>query len=85
MRSTAPRPGGVVPLTWARANLGSLIRWTHTTAERTTITERRGASAVLISAQELADLERMAAVRGTGPRASNRPYACRWPRPGRHQ
>jgi len=54
MRSTEPQPGGTVPLTWARANLGPLVRWTHTTGERTTITDRHGATAVLVSAGELA-------------------------------
>ena len=60
MRSTVPQPGTTVPLTWARANLGPLSRWTHSTGERTTITERRGATAVLISAKELAELKRQA-------------------------
>lgn len=57
MRSTVPQPGGTVPLTWARANLGPLVRWTHTTGERTTITDRHGATAVLISTQEHSALQ----------------------------
>ncbi|MFC1421271.1 type II toxin-antitoxin system Phd/YefM family antitoxin [Streptacidiphilus cavernicola] len=74
MRCTVPQPGGTVPLTWARANLGPLVRWTHTTGERTTITDRHGATAVLISAGELAKLQ--------GPQAAacGEPTHC--PEPG---
>ena len=78
MRSAVPQPGGTVPLTWARTNLGQLIRWTHTTGEQTTIVERRGATAVLISTAELAELQRAAAHRAPAdPCGSRRRGRCR--------
>ena len=52
-----PRPGGTVPITWVRANLGALIRWTAHTRERTIITDHGRPAAVLVSAEELAYLE----------------------------
>jgi prevent-host-death family protein len=50
-------PGGIVPISWARANLGPLIRWTARTHKRTTISDRGRATAILISPQELARLD----------------------------
>lgn len=46
-----------MPVSWARANLGALIRWTARTGERTVVTDRGHAVAVLVSAGELACLE----------------------------
>jgi prevent-host-death family protein len=57
MRSGAPQPGGTVPITWAQANLGALVRWTARTRERTVITNHGIPAAALISAEELAYLE----------------------------
>jgi prevent-host-death family protein len=46
-----------LPITEARARFGSLVRRASTTRERITITDHGVAAAVLINAQELADLE----------------------------
>ncbi len=52
-----PMPGGVVPIGWASANLGPLVRWTSRTRGRTAITSHGQIAAILISPQELAALE----------------------------
>jgi len=57
MTGTEPQPGGTVPITWVRANLGALIRWTARTRERTVITDHGRPAAVLVSAEELAHLQ----------------------------
>jgi prevent-host-death family protein len=44
-------------MTAARQQFGSLVRRASTTRERTTITDRGQPAAVLVGAQELADLE----------------------------
>lgn len=46
-----------VPITEARARLGSLVRRTSHARERVTITDHGEPAAVLINPQELADLE----------------------------
>jgi prevent-host-death family protein len=49
-------------LTEARRRFGALVRRTATTRERVTITARGEPAAVLVNAQELADLEEALAV-----------------------
>jgi prevent-host-death family protein len=49
-------------LTDARQHLGSLVRRALTTGERTTITDHGHPAAVLVNAQELADLEEALAI-----------------------
>jgi prevent-host-death family protein len=51
-----------LPITEARGQLGSLVRRASTRRERTTITDHGEAAAVIISAQELADIEDQLAV-----------------------
>lgn len=46
-----------LPITEARSQFGSLIRRASTRRERTTITDHGYPAAVIINAQELADLE----------------------------
>jgi prevent-host-death family protein len=46
-----------LPITEARGQLGDLVRRASTRHERTTITDHGHPAAVIISAQELADLE----------------------------
>ncbi|MBY8882424.1 type II toxin-antitoxin system Phd/YefM family antitoxin [Actinacidiphila acidipaludis] len=46
-----------LPLTQARARLGTLVRRASQARERTTITDHGQPAAVLINPQELADLE----------------------------
>jgi prevent-host-death family protein len=51
-----------LPITEARGQLGALVRRASARRERTTITDHGEAAAVIISAQELADLEDQLAV-----------------------
>ena len=51
-----------LPITEARSQLGQLVRRASTRRQRTTITDHGEAAAVIISAQELADLEDQLAV-----------------------
>jgi prevent-host-death family protein len=51
-----------LPITEARGQLGDLVRRASTRHERTTITDHGQPSAVIISAQELADLEDQLAI-----------------------
>jgi len=46
-----------LPLTEARKRFGSLVRRAATTRERVTITDHGQPAAVIVNAQELADLE----------------------------
>ncbi len=46
-----------LPLTEARKRFGSLVRRAATTRERVTITDHGHPAAVIVNAQELADLE----------------------------
>lgn len=48
---------GTLPITEARSRFGSLVRRASTRRERTTITDHGEPAAVIISAQELEDLE----------------------------
>jgi prevent-host-death family protein len=54
-------PTSTASIAEARANLGPLVRWTARTGERLVITDRGRPVAVLVSTQELADLDRAAA------------------------
>ena len=61
MTTVTPHPGGTVSITWARGNLGPLVRWTARTGERTTLTDRSHIVAILVSPKELTALEEAAA------------------------
>lgn len=56
-------PVSTASIAEVRASLGPFVRWTARTGERLVITDRGRPVAVLVSAQELADLDRVA-IRG---------------------
>ena len=63
-------------LTEARKQFGALIRRAASARERVTITDHGQPAAVIVGAQELADLEEALAVAGTARR--RRRARCRW-------